>query len=294
MTGSYGKAVKRGELVATRKPPFNWVAAVKVLRHQFKILRELINVHAIAAVPTVELLMSFAAASVDYREPRSYPPLSRHRPWGVPIHWRRITRRRSSPIASSREEGGFGGKEGGGGETWMVPRGGGVAAFRANAARMPGAADEDHDGVDLRSRCGPTRWTRFKIILYIGNTLLSMYSLLALSFTHFCTLPDAAILLVANPTELALSTLAASVTLGTALLGWPGISLDNCTFAVGIGLFVVPGYLPYTWRTLNLGGKTPGRIYEPGAAAQIVVSTSSSKAGRQLALGALGAPEVSV
>ncbi|KAJ6518062.1 hypothetical protein C8R47DRAFT_1312567 [Mycena vitilis] len=165
----------------------------------------------------------------------------------------------------------------------MVPRGGGVAAFRANAARMPGAADEDYDGVDLRSRCGPTRWTRFKIILFIGNTLLSIYSLLALSFTHFRTL-----------TRRSSSTLAASVTLGTALLGWPGISLDNCTFAVGTGLFVVPGYLPYKWGTLNLVGKTPGGIYEPGAAAQIVVSASSSKAGRQLALGALGAPEVSV
>ncbi|KAJ7679415.1 hypothetical protein DFH06DRAFT_921086, partial [Mycena polygramma] len=111
------------------------------------------------------------------------------------------------------------------------------------------------------------RWTRFKVILFVANTLLSCYSLVALIFTllvYFRTLKDAPILLVANPTELALSTLAASVTLFTALLGWPGILLNNRPFLavytfllwVCFGLLVVPGYLTYKrGTTLNLEGK---------------------------------------
>ncbi|KAJ7244635.1 hypothetical protein B0H12DRAFT_805369 [Mycena haematopus] len=148
----------------------------------------------------------------------------------------------------------------------MVPRGGGVAAFRANAARMPGATDEDYDGVDLRRGHRTLRWTRFKVILFGANLLLSIYSLCALVFTlltYFRTLKDARILLVANRTELALSTLAASVTLFTALLGWPGILLNNRPFLavytvllwVSFGLLVVPGYITYKRRNLNLDGK---------------------------------------
>jgi len=152
----------------------------------------------------------------------------------------------------------------------MVPRGGGVAAFRANAARMPGEGDEDYDGVDLRpGQLLPNRrlrWTRFKVILFFANTVLSVYSLCALVFTlltYFRTLKDAPILLVSHPTELALSTLAASVTLFTALLGWPGILLNNRPFLavytlllwVSFGLLVVPGYLTYKKRNLNLDGK---------------------------------------
>ncbi|KAJ7017078.1 hypothetical protein C8F04DRAFT_1280051 [Mycena alexandri] len=95
----------------------------------------------------------------------------------------------------------------------MMPRGGGVDAFRSNAARMPGKGDEDYDGVDVRSGGrlgGKARWTRFKVILFIANIVLSSYSLCALVFTlltYFHTLENARILLVANNLELAFSTL---------------------------------------------------------------------------------------
>ncbi|KAJ6518056.1 hypothetical protein C8R47DRAFT_960212 [Mycena vitilis] len=219
---------------------------------------------------TRHILAPSAAASADYLEPPSAPFKGTSRPASPAgsthsLAANYLPSKFSNSLISRRR--GFGGKDGGGGgETGMVPRGGGVAAFRANAARMPGAADEDYDGVDLRSRRAPARWTRFKIILFIANTFLSLYSLLALIFTllvYFRTLKDAPILLVANPTELALSTLAASVTLATALLGWPGILLNNRPFLavytfllwVCFGLLVVPGYLTYKRGTLNLEGK---------------------------------------
>jgi hypothetical protein len=169
----------------------------------------------------------------------------------------------------------------------MVPRGGGVAAFRADASRMPGAGDEDYDGVDIRAgQLFPNRklrWTRFKVILFFANTVLSMYSLCALVFTlltYFRTLKDAPILLVANPTELALSTLAASVALFTALLGWPGILLNNRPFLavytfmlwVSFGLLVVPGYITYKRRALNLEGKINQQWSEElGASGRLIV-----------------------
>jgi hypothetical protein len=166
---------------------------------------------------------------------------------------------------------GYDSKEGPG----MVPRGGGVAAFRADAARMPGEGDEDYDGVDLRPGTllpnRRLRWTRFKSILVLSNTVLSLYSLCALVFTlltYFHTLKDAPILLVANRTELALSALAASVALFTALLGWPGILLNNRPFLavytlllwVSFAFLVIPGYLTYKRRNLNLEGKVCVRL----------------------------------
>ncbi|KAJ7662679.1 hypothetical protein DFH06DRAFT_1471458 [Mycena polygramma] len=160
-----------------------------------------------------------------------------------------------------------------GGKT--MPRGGGTAAFRAGAARMPGAGDEDYDGVDPRGlsklpgggKGGKTpRWTRFKYLLVLANTLLTLYSLAALLFTlsvYLHLLPSFPILLVAHRTELALSTLAAGAGLATALLGWPGILLNNRAFLavwtlllwVCFGLLVVPGYITYKRGTLNLEGK---------------------------------------
>ncbi|KAJ7472540.1 hypothetical protein FB451DRAFT_1249906, partial [Mycena latifolia] len=159
---------------------------------------------------------------------------------------------------------GFGGKDSG--VQGMVPRGGGVEAFRSNAPRMPGAGDEDYDGVDVRRHGHKPRWTRFKIILFIANTVLSAYSLIALIFTllvHFRTLENAPILLVANTTELGLSTAAAAAALFTALIGWPGILLNNRPFLatytfllwICFGLLVVPGYITYKRRTLNLEAK---------------------------------------
>ncbi|KAJ6518080.1 hypothetical protein C8R47DRAFT_1312579 [Mycena vitilis] len=94
-----------------------------------------------------------------------------------------------------------------------------AGALGGKDVRMPGAADGDYDGVDLRhlpsgkpshgnnprlppnrGKFGrPARSTRFKVI---ANPLLSLYSLLSLIFTflvYFRTLKDAPILLVANP-----------------------------------------------------------------------------------------------
>ncbi|KAJ7679402.1 hypothetical protein DFH06DRAFT_1291066 [Mycena polygramma] len=247
---------------------------------------------------TRHILAPSAAASADYLEPPSAPfkggsssrPAS---PSGSThsLAANYLPSKFSNSLISRRR--GFGGKDGGGGagETGIVPRGGGVAAFRTNAARMPGAADEDYDGVDLRRGAPrPARWTRFKVILFVANTLLSLYSLVALVFTllvYFRTLKDAPILLVANPTELALSTLAASVTLFTALLGWPGILLNNRPFLavytfllwVCFGLLVVPGYLTYKRGTLNLEGKLLRQINQQwpqcmGAAGRLTVQSA--------------------
>ncbi|KAJ6518053.1 hypothetical protein C8R47DRAFT_1205135 [Mycena vitilis] len=184
---------------------------------------------------TRHILAPSAAASADYLEPPSAPSKGTSRP-ASPAGSTHSLAANYLPSKFSNS---------------LISRRRGFA-FRANAARMPGAADEDYDGVDLRFRRAPARWTRFKIILSIANTFLSIYSLLALILTllvYFRTPKDAPILLVANPTELALSTLAVSVTLATALLGWPGILLNNrpflavCTFLLWVcfGLLVVPG-----------------------------------------------------
>lgn len=58
----------------------------------------------------------------------------------------------------------------------VVPkRPGGREAFRSNEARMPGAGDEDEDGMDIRAggRTKPKlRWTRFKWILAFANLVV--------------------------------------------------------------------------------------------------------------------------
>jgi hypothetical protein len=72
------------------------------------------------------------------------------------------------------------------------------------------------------------------------------------------TLPDSPILLVAHRTELE-----ASVALATACLGGAGTIMNNrpflavCTLMLWVcfGLMVVPGYLTYKRRSLNLDGK---------------------------------------
>ncbi|KAJ6459134.1 hypothetical protein C8R47DRAFT_142603 [Mycena vitilis] len=137
-----------------------------------------------------------------------------------------------------------------------LPRGGGTAAFRAGAARMPGAGDEDYDGVDPRGLAGKRpkapRWTRFKYLLVLANALLTLYALAGLLFclaVYTRLLPAFPILLVAHKTELALSTVAAAAGLATAVVGWPGILLNNRAFLavwgvllwVCFGLLVVPG-----------------------------------------------------
>lgn len=58
-------------------------------------------------------------------------------------------------------------------------RGGGLAAFRSGEARMPGAHDEDYDGVQVLDTWGVgggkghrPRWNRFKWILFMANVLV--------------------------------------------------------------------------------------------------------------------------
>ncbi|KAF7301284.1 hypothetical protein MIND_00693300 [Mycena indigotica] len=145
--------------------------------------------------------------------------------------------------------------------------GGGVDAFRSGEARMPDAHDEDYDGVNGTIFGGRRkRWNKFKWILFIANTLLICYSLLALVFcllTWFNVWQHADIIRVANRSELVLSTLAASVAIFTSLLGFAGILLNNrgflavYTFLLWIcfALMVIPGYLTYKHRHLNIEGK---------------------------------------
>jgi hypothetical protein len=65
----------------------------------------------------------------------------------------------------------------------MPKLGGGVEAFRSGEARMPGANDEDYDGVQSgwlgakdRQTGRRMRWTRFKWILFSANVLVSCCS----------------------------------------------------------------------------------------------------------------------
>ncbi|CAK5262454.1 unnamed protein product [Mycena citricolor] len=147
-------------------------------------------------------------------------------------------------------------------------QGGGVDAFRSGAARIPGQHDEDFDSGWLNGRGGgpKLRWTPFKWILLLTNTLLAAYSLVALVFcllTWFDVWSHADVVRVANRPELVLSTLAAAAALFTSLIGFAGILLNNRPFLavytfllwVCFGLLVVPGYLTYKHRNLNVEGK---------------------------------------
>ncbi|KAF7330857.1 hypothetical protein MVEN_02425100 [Mycena venus] len=109
---------------------------------------------------------------------------------------------------------------------------------------MPGQNDEDYDGVTSGWFGGgkkgrKLRWNKFKWIL--TPTLSALQ-----------TTP-----------ELVLSTLAASAAIFTSILGFAGILLNNRGFLavytfllwVCFGLMVVPGYLTYKHRSLNLEAK---------------------------------------
>ncbi|KAJ7737786.1 hypothetical protein DFH07DRAFT_870589 [Mycena maculata] len=206
----------------------------------------------------------------DYLEPPSAPFAGASRPVSPSgsthsLAANYLPSKFSNSMISRRR--GFGGK----GELagTMVPRGGGVEAFRSGAARIPGAGDEDYDGVELRKGKGllrAGRWTRFKFILFVANVVLAAYSICLLVFillTYFSTLKGSPILLVANNTELGFSAAAASVALFVALIGFPGILLNNRPFLavytfllwVTFALILVPGYLTYKRRSLNLEGK---------------------------------------
>ncbi|KXN84283.1 hypothetical protein AN958_12789 [Leucoagaricus sp. SymC.cos] len=155
-----------------------------------------------------------------------------------------------------------------------IPKlGGGVEAFRSGEARMPGANDEDYDGVQSglfgakdRRTGRRMRWTRFKWILFVANICLSVYSLVALIFcllTWFNVWNHADIVRVGNRPELVLSTIASSLGIFTSLIGWAGILLNNRAFLawytfllwITFAFLVTPGYITYKKRTFNLEGK---------------------------------------
>ncbi|KAJ7047840.1 hypothetical protein C8F04DRAFT_936513 [Mycena alexandri] len=150
-------------------------------------------------------------------------------------------------------------------DAMMPKRGGGVEAFRSGEARMPGQNDEDYDGVNF-GKGRKLRWNKFKWILFLANIILTSYSFLALVFCLLTWLDvwnHADVVRVANHPELVLSTLAASAAVFTSIIGFAGILLNNRSFLavytfllwICFGLLVVPGYLTYKHRTLNLEAK---------------------------------------
>lgn len=145
------------------------------------------------------------------------------------------------------------------------PRGGGVDAFRSGEGRIGGRyQDDDDDPFAKKGR--KLSWTKFKWILFVFNILLTIYSITSLIFcllTWFNVWTHADIVRVGNIPELILSTIAASLGILTALIGWAGILLNNRAFLAVYSLFtwitfaflVVPGYITYRKRTFNLEGK---------------------------------------
>ncbi|KAJ7165656.1 tetraspanin Tsp2 family [Mycena crocata] len=145
-------------------------------------------------------------------------------------------------------------------------RGGGVDAFRAGESRMPGSNDQNYDGVDIGAKTGKAKWNRFKWVLVFSNTVYTIASLAALIFVltaWFNVWEHADIVRVGNRPELILSTLAASVALLAALIGWAGIVLNNRGFLavynlllwIAFALLVIPGYITYKKFAFNLEGK---------------------------------------
>ncbi|EDR03560.1 tetraspanin Tsp2 family [Laccaria bicolor S238N-H82] len=149
--------------------------------------------------------------------------------------------------------------------------GGGVEAFRTGEARM-GGENEDEDGVPTRKSwfgARPNkklRWNRFKWVLFTANTLLTLYSLCSLIIClliWFDVWSHADVVRVGNRPELVVSTLAASMGIFTATLGWAGIMMNNRSFLavytfllwIAFIFLLVPGYLTYKRHTFNLEGK---------------------------------------
>ncbi|KAF8878723.1 hypothetical protein BD779DRAFT_1447493, partial [Infundibulicybe gibba] len=152
----------------------------------------------------------------------------------------------------------------------QIPKpGGGVQAFKDGEPRMPTINEDDSTG-DWHGEGTPKshrpRWTKFKWILFSANTLLSIYSSIALLFcllTWFNVWKHAGIVRIGNRSELVVSTLAASVGVITSMVGWAGILLNNRSF-LAIYTFLLwvcfiflaaPGYMTYKRKNFNLEGK---------------------------------------
>ncbi|KAF9055578.1 hypothetical protein BJ165DRAFT_1521583 [Panaeolus papilionaceus] len=146
------------------------------------------------------------------------------------------------------------GSKGDGGDAAGLPkRGGGLEAFKSGESRMPQG----------RSRL---RWNKFKWWLFFANTLLTLWSLVALIIaltTWFDVWENSDVVRAGNHPELVLSTLAACIGLFTSVIGWSGILLNNRSFLawytfltwITFAFLVVPGYITYKKRTFNLEGK---------------------------------------
>ncbi|EAU85773.1 tetraspanin Tsp2 [Coprinopsis cinerea okayama7 len=195
-----------------------------------------------------------------------------------------------------------------------VPKmGGGLDAFKAGEARM-GGEDEDADLYDTsrstsssfgkvmfwkkdkKRRQGSSppkemRWNRFKWILFISNTVLTIYSfacLIVCLLLWFGAWQHADVVRVGNRTELIISTLASCMGLFTCLLGWAGILMNNRVFLaiysfllwITFIFLVIPGYLTYKRRTFNLEGKINAQwSRDLGPVGRITIQNSLSCCG---------------
>lgn len=145
-----------------------------------------------------------------------------------------------------------------------VPKlGGGIDAFRSGEARIGDHYDDDD--VDVY-RKGRKRWTKFKWVLFIANTLLTCYSLAALItclLIWFNVFRYSQAILTVNSSELIASTIAASLGVLACVIGWAGILLNNRAFLaiytftlwVVFAAIVTPGYLSYKRRAFSLEAK---------------------------------------
>ncbi|KAJ7648612.1 hypothetical protein DFH06DRAFT_1209190 [Mycena polygramma] len=156
------------------------------------------------------------------------------------------------------------------GEAKARARGGGVDAWKKGTNRMPDDRDDLHPPRERRGHFDRAdmggRWTRFKWVMFGFNvvyTVLALGALITILLIHLSILPHSAVIHTAHRTELLLSTLAASIALLTATLGWAGVMLNNrgmlavyCLLLwVGFGVLVVPGYITYRRFALNLPAK---------------------------------------
>ncbi|KAK4685974.1 hypothetical protein P7C73_g4160, partial [Tremellales sp. Uapishka_1] len=152
--------------------------------------------------------------------------------------------------------------------------GGGRDAFAKNAGRMGmmGTVDDDEGVVfqlgkgGLKQKRPKLRWNRFKWVLFVANTILIIYTLVALISAILVWLNvfyQSDVIRVGNRTELIISTVAAALGLLVSLIGFAGILLNNRAFLavytlllwVVLALVVTPGYMTYKQRTFNLEGK---------------------------------------
>ncbi|KAJ7196930.1 hypothetical protein GGX14DRAFT_536977 [Mycena pura] len=142
----------------------------------------------------------------------------------------------------------------------------GVEAFRPGEPRVARSNSESYDGADVGEKTGRAKWNKFKWMLVASNTVYMVLSLGALMFIITAWLDawdHADVLRVGNRAELVFSTIAASMALLTAIIGWAGIVLNNRAFLavytfllwISFALLVIPGYITYRKYAFNLEGK---------------------------------------